>query len=403
MPFGALLVAGWMESTPALLQWLANIRPPAFLLLSRATWYLLGSVALLFFRFPQAHAYPAMLSVALKVLPITSTYMALQPPSSRRAANSSSSRSSFDALRYTAARNNFLFGVGLLNPMSDAALHATMSAEARDLRTQLLVGPGTESALLRLTAACRSLHSQHTVKQKQQQQGNYSSADMDTAGASSRSNKARRGSSCATFAQEQAAILLLPPDHEPMVVQFGECSVAAIEAFMKTECSGVDFPIASQLASCLNCLREPAEVCWQQRQSAASNQMFYDPESTPAALHASIEPFCLGSVAGLQLLLETIGLLVAEGTHTGTGLVEAFGLLSDSVTGVTEAERRVFLTARGGLLVQVLRLGLQVDWGWELQQPEEKGRGSLAVSVLRVMGMLVAEDSGVSCYGEMTH
>ena len=392
-----------MESTPVLLQWLASTSPSTFLSLSHASLYLLGSVGVLFFKFPQAHAYPAMLSLALKVLPITNIYMALQPPPSRHTANSSSSRFSFELVQRIAAPNDCVFGEGLLNLESEATLHVTMSAEAQGLHRQLLVGPGTQAALLRLTAACRLLHSQHTAKQKQRQQGNCSSAHMGMAGASSRrcnrSSKPRNGGnpSCSSSsqtsnrsacqsAQDEAASLLLPPDHELVIVQCGERSVAALEAVMKKDCSRVDF--ASQISCCVCVLGESADARWQK----------------PAALHVSGEPSCLGSAAGLQLLLEVIGLLVAEGNCTGTVQIDAFQLLLSSVTGVTEAEKRVFLAARGGLLVQVLRLGLQADWERQQQQQLEGvvdlEKGTMVDSALRTMAMLVAENLAAPSYGE---
>ena len=410
-----------MESTPVLLQWLASSSPSTFLSLALASWYLLDSVGLLFLRFPQAHAYPAMLSLALKVLPVTNTYIALQPPSSRRAANSSS-RSSFEALRCTAARMNCLFSTGLLN-LSDATLQsATMSGEARGLRTQLLVGPATQAALLRLTAACRLLHSQHTAKQKQRQQRSCRSTDMGTAGTSShshsRSNKPRGGrspscssssqsnnSSAGQSAQDDAASLLLPPDHGVMVAQFGERSVAALEAYMRTEGTGVDFAFARQIVQCVHVLGGSADACWEQRQLRASNEISSRAEVTPAALHASVEPFCLASAAGLQLLLEVIALLVAEGYRTGA-VMEAFGLLLNSVAGVTEAERRVFLSARGGLLVKVFQLGLQADWERQQQQQQQlqgvvdTEEGTMVLALLKVMAMFGAENRAAPCDGE---
>ena len=400
-------MAGVMESTPVLLQWLASSSPSTFLSLSLASWYLLDSVGLLFFRFPQAHAYPAMLSLALKVLPITS-YMASQPPPFRRAANSSS-RSSLEALRRAAARINCLFSRGLLN-LSNATLHATMSAEAWVLRTQLLVGPATQAALLRLTAACRLLHLQHTAKQKQRQQRSCRSTDMGMAGAGSRSynrsNKPRGGSSasCSSFsqgsnsspgqsAQDEAANLLLPPDHQLMVAQLGDHSVAASEVYMRTDGSEVDPSFARHIVQCVYVLGGSADACWKQRQLRASNKASQRAEVTPAALHASVEPFCLGSAAGLQLLLEVIGLLVADGNRIGA-VIEAFDLLLNSLAGASEAERRVFLTARGGLLVRVLQLGLQADWKKQQQQLKgvvETEKGAMVISILKVMAVFGAE------------
>ena len=380
-----------MESTPVLLQWLASISPSTFLSLSQASWYLLDTVGMLFKTFPQAHAYPAMLSLALKVVPITSTYIAMQPPPYRHAANSSSSRLSFEALRCSAARNNGLFGTGLLHLMSDTALHGTMSAEAQGLRTKLLVGPGTEPALLRLTAACRSLHSQHTANQKQRTRR---SARRNMAGASSHS-RLHSNSSAGNSAQEEAASLLLQPDHQLMVAQLGEPSVAAFEAYLKTERSG----IAKHIAHCVDVLAESAGACREQLQLRNPYEANQLTDVTPAALHVSVEPFCLGSAAGLQLLLEGIGLLIAEGNGT-KAVTDAFDLLLKSVTGVTEAERRVFLAARGGLLVQVFQLGLQAD-GERQQQQQLEGvmeteKGIMVFFILKIMAIMVA----APCNGE---
>ena len=287
--------------------------------------------------------------------------------------------------------------------MSDATLHATMSAEARGLRTQLLLGPGTDAALLQLTAACQSLHSQHTAKQKQRQRGNCSSADAGTAGPSSRSysrsSKSRGGSrpSCSypspTSAQGEAASLLLPPDHQLMVAQFGERSVAALEAYLKTECTGTDF--TRHIACCVDVLGESAEARWEQQPPRASNEISRRSFVAPAALHKSVDTSCLGSAAGLQLLLEVIGLLVAEGNHTGA-VIEACALLLNSATGVTEAERRVFLAARGELLVQVFQLGLQQQQQ-QCQGAVEMAKGIVVFSILKTMALLVAGP----CNGEI--
>ena len=408
-PFAAVLLAGWMESTPLLLQWLATTSPPTFLPVSKTSWCFLGSVVLLLLQFPQAHAYPAMLSLALKVLPITNTYIALQPPPCTRAANSSSSRSSFEAMRLAATRCMVMFSTGLLNLKS---CFAPMPAEADGLRMQLLVGPGTEPALLQLTAACRSLHSQHTAKQRKCRR----SADMGMAGASSRrhsrSSKPRgeSSSSCSSTSQssnrvagqsakEEAASLLLPPDHQLMEAQCGERSVAAIEAFMRSAASPVEF--YKHIGWCVDVLGESAVARWEQRQST---EMLHIPESTPAALHASAQLFCLGSAAGLQLLLEALGLLIAEGNHTGPLLHSVYRLLISSILHVTKAERRVFLAARGGLLVQVLQLGLQADWEGQQQQLEgvmEVGKkGAMVFCVWQVVSMLVADSPAVATHGE---
>ena len=403
-------MAGVMESTPVLLQWLASTRPPTFLSLSLASWCLLGSVGELFFKFPQAHAYPAMLSLALKIVPITNTYIAMQPTPSRHAANSSSSQPSFEALQRTAAQCNCWFGIRLLHLMSLETLHATMSPAAKGLRRQLLVGPGTQAALLRVTAACGSLHLQHTTRQKER---SCRSADMGTTGASShshsRSNKPRGGSSasCSSSsqssnssagrsAQDEAADLLLPPDHQLMVAQFGVPSVAALEVGMKAERGHMAF---ANIWWCVDVLRESADTRWPPGQPVGANGVFLEPEGTLAALHASVEPFCLGSAAGLQVLLEVIGLLVAEGDRTGGMQSQAYLLLLHSIAGATEAERRVFLAARGGLLVQVLRLGLQAEWEREQRQQLEgvvkPHKCARATNISNIMGMLVVGNPAV--------
>ena len=401
-----------MDSTPLLLQWLATSSPPTFLSLSQTSWCLLDSVGTLFFTFPQAHAYPAMLSLALKVMPITNTYIALPPPPSERAAKGSSFRSSCETLRLMAARYHCLFGTGLLDLMPDTTLHAAIPAEAQGLRTQLLVGPGTESALLRLTAACRSLHSQHTAKQKELQQQSCRSADMGTTRASSRnhsrSHKPKTGSSTScsnpsnssvsSAAQDEAASLLLPPDHQLMVAQFGECSVAALEAYWKEEGSELNFSTVEQIAHYVGVLGKSAEA---RSERPAFNEIHRRTEVTPAAAHASAEPPCLGSAAGLQLLLEVIGLLVAEGDCTGAVQIKTFDLLFKSVAAITPAERQVFLTARGGLLVQVFQLGLQADWErhqqLQLEGLVETEEGTMVFSMLKTMATLVSE---TPCNGE---
>ena len=304
-----------------------------------------------------------------------------------------------------------MFGMGLLRLTSASKLHVAMSAESQGLRTQLLVGSGTEAALLLLTAACRSLHTQYTANQTQHRQRKCSSADMCTAVASnshSHSNKPRTGNgpSCSRpsqssnrvagrSAQDEAATLVLPPDHQLMVAHFGEPAVAASEAIMKEESGPVAF--AKYIGGCLEGLRESADTRWQHRQPAASIETFHEPEATPAALHAPVEPFCLASAAGLQLLLEVMGLLVADDYRTGTALMQAYDLLLSSIMGVTEAERQVFLAARGGLLVQVLRVGLQANGEREQQQQQqlegvvEADKGAMILDILNITAMLVAE------------
>ena len=204
-------------------------------------------------------------------------------------------------------------------------------------------------------------------------------------------------------AQDEAADLLLPPDHQLMVTQFGERPVAALETYMEKDLSRVNF--ASQIRCCAGVLGESADARWQQ--PAVSNLIMHGTEVTPAALHASVETSCLGSAAGLQLLLEVNGLLVAEGDLTAAVQIQAFDLLLNSITGVTEAERRIFLAARGGLLVKVLQLGLQADWERKQQQQQLEGvvdpdKGTMAASILTSMAMLVGEKLAAPCYGELS-
>ena len=172
-----------------------------------------------------------------------------------------------------------------------------------------------------------------------------------------------------------------------MVARFGERSVAVFQAYMET---GRGF--AMQIAHCLDVLGESTAARWQ---PSTFNEISPQTGITPAAQHASVEPHCLGSAAGLQLLLEVIGLLVAEGDRTGA-VQEAFDLLVNSVETSIEAERRVLLTARGGLLVKVFQLGLQTDWERQQQQLEgvvERDKGIMVYFMLRTMSVLVGAPS----------
>ena len=388
--------------------------------------------------------------------------MQLQVPALGEAAtsgtSSSSSRStkaSLETLRNAIMRYQGIVMTAVLFSECDRVkgLRAPLPADVEALQKQLLFGPASHVAVVKLTAACRYLHAKHSrmLEKKQQerrQQRQQQRSDCRRALRSSISNGGGQGSSSSSSngrhgpnrasaaaaadvcgAKESACAMLLPPDHELMAAVLGENAVA-------TFCRAIDAGGSGMRGLMLEMI-----ACFDILAGANEKQGVYDGISTAAAACASSQQQVIrsaprsgagassgggsssssrgcgsggsssarssgrggsssmnssggasnttssssssGSGSGgwnsamlrsapcMQLLLELLALLVAEADGELQLVAKCVTLLDSVMDGAPKAEKEVFLSARGGLLVQVF--GLVVQAAKETQQQQEQG------------------------------
>ena len=412
-----------------------------------------------------------MLSLADQVMPIGQAYTQLQVPAPGEAATSNTSSNSsngnsstgsssqstkanFETLQKAVSCYQYIImtAVQFREDNRIAGLQGPLPADVEALQKQLLFGPVSHVAAVKLTAACRYLHAKHSRRlekqqqerrQQQQQRGGCRRAPRGSSssagGQGSSSSTCRQGSNGASaaaagvrLAEVTACAMLLPSDHELMAAVLGENAVATI-------CRDIDArgpassDLMTEILACMKLLEKKVGVSdgiptaaaaagarsqEQMVQSAArsgagasssggssssrgsssgggcssrnsgsggssssrsSGRGGSSSKSSSGVIsstNSSSGSGCwnsamLKSAPGMQLLLELLALLVAEAEGELQTVANCVMLLGKVLTGALEAERWVFLSARGGLLVRVFALVVQVIK--ETQQQQQQG------------------------------
>ena len=249
-----------------MLQWLLQHQPPHFITQATTLWKLLRALGTVWAAASQVQSSSPLLSLAVQVMPIGQAYMQLQVPTPGEAAtgdassnrNSSSSRqstkASFETLQKAISRYQSLVMTNILFSEFYRVgwLQGPLPAVVQALQKQLLFGPASHVAAVKLTAACRYLHDKHGKshqQQRHQQQrggrrrasssrvtssswsrsgsdGGQGSSSSSSTSSSSRHVPDRISEEC--LAKESASSILLPPDHELIAAVLGENAVATV-------------------------------------------------------------------------------------------------------------------------------------------------------------------------------
>ena len=469
-----------------MLQWLLQEQPPHFITQAITLWMLLRAVGRVWSEASNLQFSPPMLSLAVQVMPISQAYMQLQVPAPGEAAtsdtssnsstrsNSQSTRASFETLQKAISDYQGLVMGAVLFTECDrerGRLREPLPADVEALQKQLLFGPASHVAAMKLTAACRYLHAKHSRRlekkkqerrqqrqqQQQQQRSGYrraprsSSSNGGGQGSTNSSSNSRHGfnrASAATaaaeacLAKESAFAVPLFPDHEPMAAVLGENAVATFCRAMDAGGSAKG-GLMVQIKACIDILggvgrslgvydgipTAPAARASSQQQvmqsaprsgagagassgggssssrgrgsgGSSSTNSSGGASNTTSSSSASggWNSAMLTSAPCLQLLLELLALLVAEGELRVVAM--CVDLLDSVLTGAPKAERRVFISARGGLLVKVLGLVVQAAKEQQQQQQgvqqEDRDRASLERVTADVLHCMLAAVRGAS-------
>ena len=437
-----------------MLHWLLHHQPPHFITHASTLWQLLLHLGRVWVRASKPlHGCSAMLSLATKVMPIGQAYLQLQvaapaeaaasdtsDTSNRRSSNLDSStrsssqsiQASYETLQTAITRyQTLVMAAVLVHGSYDMQLPADVEA----LRIQLLFGPVPCVAAVQLTAACRYLQAEHLTRlQQQQRRGGRRRTPRNQASSSSSSSSSRQVSSRALtaaapaaaaaevcLARESACGLLLPPDHELMAAVLGENAVAAV-------CRDIHagfLPRSDLMKEMLTCIYLLGKSVFEsvlfsgagagasssgnsrggssssggggRSSSRGSNSSSTSTNSSSSSSGGSICTI-LQTAPGMQLLLELLALLIAESEEELPAVAWCAQLLARVVVGAPKAERRLFLSARGGLLVQVFGLVVHALRGEEQQGVQQQGgaEGGLEAVISYVLHCMLILVDGAS-------
>ena len=337
-----LLLPGWMESTPSVLQWLLDHRPQGFPLSTLPLWQITTSFLKLirFSHYSNLAPFMHLLGPMVEATAALSTAYLLYLESC------------------TANRS-------VVQPMCSCIIDCRFAVMVFVSITALPDVPATfqmlddravqELSVCMVASFCQQQHAEHSRRQQQQQQqGRLQHQQQHRGGQSRRSRSSgaaattgSRFSSSSTFAD-----LALPPDHELVTVAGGQYAVALHAQVVQKNVSakpGLDV-----------CTMSTIEYFRLRLIKAAS-----DNSTGVMVCETAAEPSLLTVPFTQQLLLELTALLWSAGAQ-GHG-IHCMGLLWQCLEHAQAEDVGALVAARGPLLLQVLFLALKEGWAAQQQ------------------------------------